>query len=507
MTRWSHVKLEDDADPFSPVARAARREAGAVTDILHLDATAQADLVRSRDISPSELVDAAIDAVERINPQLNAVIHERFDKARQEAAGELPDGPFRGVPMVVKDLSLEMTGDPIHEGTTYLKRLGHTADHDTELAARFRRAGFVVVGRTNTPELGILPTTEPRAYGPTRNPWDPGRSTGGSSGGSAAAVAARMVAVGHANDGGGSIRIPASECGLVGLKPSRARVSLAPDYGDVMGGLVAELAVTRSVRDAAIVLDAVHGPATGDPYDAPPPSRPYRDEVGADPGKLRIGLTSSLGGTVAQPECVAALDAAGLLLESLGHHVDASHPTALDDPAYTGHFLNLWAAGNAWAIDYWVRQTGVPLEPGDLEPASQALVDLGRSISGPDWLWAREWLQATSRRTLAWWDDDGWDLLATPTIAEVPPELGSFDGDPDQPLFALFRAGALVPFTPQFNVTGQPAISLPLHWSAEGLPVGVQLVANRGREDVLLAVAAQLEAAAPWADRIPPIHA
>src|SRR6478672_2943936 len=250
-------------------------------DLAKLDAIAQAELVRSGQASPTELVDAAIKRIEGVNPDLNAVIHERFDKARDEAAGDLPDGPFRGVPMVVKDLMCHTAGDPFHEGIAGVRREGWVEQEDTELARRFKAAGFVFVGKTNTPELGILPTTEPEAYGPTRNPWDTGRSTGGSSGGSAAAVASGMVAVAHANDGGGSIRIPASECGLVGLKPSRGRVSLGPEFGDVMGGLTAELAVTRSVRDAAAFLDIASGYEPGDPFVAPDPSRSYLEEVGA----------------------------------------------------------------------------------------------------------------------------------------------------------------------------------------------------------------------------------
>ena len=295
-----------------------------MADIADLDAIAQADLVRRGDVSPAELVDAAIDRIESVNPDLNAVIHERFDKARGEAAGDLPDGPFRGVPMVVKDLICHTAGDPFHEGIAGVRRaLGWVEQEDTELARRFKAAGFVIVGKTNTPELGILPTTEPLAAGASRNPWDTSRSTGGSSGGSGAAVAAGMVAVGHANDGGGSIRIPASACGLVGLKPSRGRVSLGSEFGDVMGGLVCELAVTRTVRDTAAVLDAVHGPAAGEPYFAPAPTGPYSDDVGADPGRLRIGLlvTAEAAGVEVHHDCVVAAAEAGRLLESLGHVV------------------------------------------------------------------------------------------------------------------------------------------------------------------------------------------
>jgi amidase len=412
------------------------------------------------------------------------------------------------VPFLLKDLSCHSAGHPFHEGMAFLKERGWTEPEDTALAARFRAAGLVVAGKTNTPELGILPTTEPLAYGPTRNPWDLSRSTGGSSGGSAAAVAAGLVPVAHANDGGGSIRIPASECGLVGLKPSRGRVTSAPEFGDVMGGLTCEHVVTRSVRDTAALLDAVHGMAPGDPYTAPEPTRPYLDEVGADPGSLRIGAMTAapLGQVAVHADCVRAVDEAAALLESLGHAVEASHPAALDDPDYTGHFITNWAAGAAWNLDYWSRRTGVTVTEVDVEPLTWALAGLGRASTAAEWLWAREWLQANARAMAGWWAD-GFDLLLTPTIAEPPPPLGTFDSPADNPLHGLFRAAELVPFTPPFNVTGQPAISLPLHWNDDGLPIGVQLVAAFGREDVLLRVAAQLETARPWADRRPPVHA
>jgi len=321
-------------------------------------------------------------------------------------------------------------------------------------------------------------------------------------------VAAGLVPVGHANDGGGSIRIPASECGLVGLKPTRGRVSSGPEFGDVMGGLTCELVVSRSVRDTATVLDAVHGMEPGDPYTAPPPVRPYLEEVGADAGRLRIGLmTDSPGGTVAvHPDCVAAAEAAGRLLESLGHEVELSHPKALDHPDYTGHFITNWAAGAAWNLDYWSRRTGTEIGESDVEPLTWALAEVGRSSNAAAWLWAREWLQVNAREIAAWWTE-GHDLLLTPTIAEPPPKLGSFDSPEGNPLLGLFRAAEVVPFTPPFNGTGQPAISLPLHWNADGLPIGVQLVAPFGREDVLLRVAAQLEQAQPWSERRPPVHA
>jgi amidase len=473
-------------------------------DLARMDATDQAELVRSGKASPAELVDAAVARIEQVNPELNAVIHPLFDKARRQAAGELPQGPFTGVPMVLKDLLCYSAGDPFHEGMRFLKQQNWVEEEDQYLAAKFRAAGFVFVGKTNTPELGILPACEPEAHGATRNPWNTAHSTGGSSGGSAAAVASGMVPVGHANDGGGSIRIPASECGLVGLKPTRGRTSLGPELGDMFGGLVSEHVVSRSVRDTAAVLDAVHGPMPGDPYAAPTPSRPFLDEVGADPGRLRIGILTTAQATPTHPDCVAAAEDAGRLLESLGHTVEAEYPKAMDDPEVTTQFITLWSAGNAWSLDYWARKTGTPIGAEDVEPLTWALCEMGRSYTAPQWLASREWLQRWSRDLAEWWAS-GYDVLLTPTIAEPPPELGQFDSLPDNPLQGLFRAAGLVPFTPPFNITGQPAISLPLSWNEANLPIGVQLVSAFGREDVLLRLSAQLEQAQPWANRVPPV--
>jgi amidase len=474
-----------------------------------IDATEQARMVRDGEASPSELLEEAIGRLEELNPQLNAVIHPLIDQAREAANGDLPDGPFRGVPFLVKDLSCYMKGVPVHEGMRALRDAGHVADHDMVLAKRFREAGFVIFGRTNAPELGILPTTEPLAYGPTHNPWDLERSPGGSSGGSAAAVAAGIVATAHANDGGGSIRIPASHCGLVGLKPSRARVTAAPDFGDVLLGLVCELALTRSVRDAAAILDAIHGPAVGDPYAAPPPMRPYLHEVGADPGRLRIGLmTTPPGGQfAAHPECVIAAEDAAALLDRLGHDVERSYPRDLDDPGYVENFLIRWTSGVDWNLRYWGAAIGRELGPEDVEPCTWALAEQGRAHTGGALLRAHEEAQAGSRRIAAWWADDGFDLLLTPTCAEPPPRLGEHDAPPENPLMPIVRATPFAIFTAGFNTTGQPAISLPLHQSKDGLPIGVQLVAEYGREDQLLRVAAQLEEALPWANRNPPVQA
>lgn len=477
-------------------------------DLAFLDATAQAELVRSGQASPLELVDAAIERIERLNPRLNAVIHERFDKARAEARADLPDGPFRGVPFVLKDLDGYSEGDPYYGGTRFLRDHDWRPAHDSYLTERFRAAGLVCVGRTNSPELGLVPTTEPETYGPTRNPWDTGRSTGGSSGGSAAAVASGMVPLGHAGDGGGSIRIPASECGLVGLKPSRGRHSLGPEAGESWGGLVARLAVTRSVRDTAALLDAVQGAMPGDPYTAPPPRRPYVDELGADPGSLRIGLRVDAPGAVGDlhPDAVAAAESAAALLESLGHRVEVGSPAALDDPEFVAYFINAYNAWVARDLERLGQAVGTPVTEADVEAGTWALAEAGRQVSATAYLAALEYLHDFTRRVAGWWAG-GFDLLLTPTIPEPPPALGEFSGTPDNPLVGLFRSAEIVPFTAPFNTTGQPAVSLPLHWNADGLPIGVQLVAAYGREDQLVAVSAQLEAAAPWADRRPPIHA
>jgi amidase len=318
-----------------------------------------------------------------------------------------------------------------------------------------------------------------------------------------------MVPVAHANDGGGSIRIPAANCGLVGLKPSRARVPLGPDFGDLFGGLVAELVVTRSVRDTAAVLDAVSGPEPGDPYGVAPPQRAYTEEVGADPGKLRIGvMTTPPGGQfAAHDDCIAGARAAAQTLEGLGHHVEESYPAALDDPAYIAQFLVRWTSGIAWNLGYWSKKADREIGPGDVEPCTWALAEQGRTHTAAAYLESIEFAQTAARRVAAWWEDDGFDLLLTPTTGEPATRLGEFDAPPDNPVAPILRAVPIATFTAGFNSSGQPAISLPLHQTADGVPVGVQLVAAMGREDLLLRVAAQLEQAAPWGDRVPELFA
>jgi amidase len=478
-------------------------------DLAVLDATAQAALVREGAASPRELVDAALARIDAVNPELNAVIHRRDDRARAEA-GVAPDGPFRGVPILVKDLDGCLAGEPLHLGNRLLRDVGYTADHDSYLFAKLRAAGCVIVGKTNTPELGLLPTTESHAHGAAHNPWDVTRSPGGSSGGSGAAVASGMVPFAHAGDGGGSIRIPASACGLFGLKPTRGRVSLGPDTGEAWAGLVARHVVSRSVRDSAAALDAIAGAVAGDPYAAAPPARPFADEVGVDPGRLHIGafIVNTPGG-LAEVDAIcmdAGTDAAVLLEQECGHTVEPAYPEPLDDLALLVHFTTVLAASTAYDLRTLGTMVGRDLGPDDVEPVTWAQAELGRAVTADAYLDAVESLRAWSRRVARWWepDDGGFDLLLTPTMAKPPAPLGEIRGDDAEG--AIFAATPYAAFTVPFNVTGQPAMSVPLYW-ANGLPIGVQLVAATGREDLLFRVAAQLEAARPWADRHPPVFA
>ena len=487
-----------------------------MTEPLRLDAVGQAELLRSKKISPTELVDLAIAAVERVNPQLNAVIHPRFERARNEAKSTpsaksdstTTDGSFAGVPIVVKDLNCQIKGEPYHLGTRFLKNRNFVATHDSYLYERLRRAGFIAIGRTNVPEFGSTITTEPLAYGPERNPWNTEHSTGGSSGGSAATVAAGCVAVAHANDGGGSIRIPASECGLVGLKPSKGRVSLGPALGESWIGGVVEGCVTRSVRDTAAVMDVLSGYEPGDPNTPPLPARPYSSEVGADVGQLRVGVLAGplLPGGLDHPEARESVMATGKLLESLGHHVEVAHPAALDDATFGDMFLSIVIAHIANDVAALERQFGVTLTTDDIEPSNHLLAQFGNATNVVAYLTAVSWVQAWTRDVVSWWlprdGKRGFDVLVTPTLAGPPPKIGVLSGDD-----STERIREIMQYTAQFNMTGQPAISLPLHMSTSGLPMGVQFVGAPYREDLLIRLAAQLEVAAPWASRQPSVRA
>lgn len=477
-------------------------------DFRWLDATEQAELVRRGDATPRELVDDAIARIEALNPALNAVINPRFEQARATADGPLPDGPFRGVPLLLKDVVAQSAGDPYHCGMQVLKDAGWVSTHDTWLVARYRAAGFVILGKTNLPEMASSASTEPLAYGATHNPWDLDRSPGGSSGGSGAAVAAGLAPVAHGNDMGGSIRIPASACGLVGLKPTRGRNTIGPDFGEYWGPTTHEHVLTRSVRDTAAVLDATAFPAPGDPYYAPPPARPFREEVGADPGRLRIGFRTRRPGRDADshPDCVAAVTATVALLESLGHDVEPVELPALDDPALTEVVGGIFAACWARDLDRWSAALGRTIDPSELEPWTQQMVEAGRTVTATHYIRALERANDYCRALAPWWgsaEQPGFDVLVTPQLAAPPPHLGVLAPTVDRSSVAD-EMNLLTGFTFPFNITGQPAISLPLHWNGDGLPIGVQLVGAYARDDVLLRIAAQLEAARPWADRHPP---
>jgi len=475
------------------------------SSVLALDAVGQAALVRSGDLSPLELVDLAIAQVEKLDPQVNAVIHEHFDRARGEAKGDLPDGPFRGVPLLLKDLGAgHAEGDPLHWGTRFLKEARHRAASTSYLVAKLRAAGFVVIGRTNVPELGVWLTTEPSAYGPTRNPWDLARSCGGSSGGAAAAVAAHMVPLAHAGDGGGSIRNPASQTGLVGLKPSRGRVSLGPEWGDMWSGLIAEFAITKTIRDTAALLDLLAGPMPGDPVLVQRPSRPYQMEAEAWPDPLRVGVLKHAGtDRTVHPDCVAAVEAAARRLEELGHHVEEAAPVALTDGSIDAVAVPIITASTALAVAQFEKALGRSLGPADFDPDNWAALEMGRAVTGIQYAEAVEGVHRYGRRVGAWFEK--YDLLVTPTLPEPSPRLGDLVSRPGKPLEGFLRSGQLTWFLIPFNVTGQPAMSLPLHWNAAGLPIGVQLVAGMGAEDTLIRLGVQLEEAMPWDTRRAPL--
>jgi amidase len=468
-----------------------------------MDAVDQAALVAKGEVTPLELLEAAIERIERIDPVLNAVVIRWFDHARGTARSELPHGPFRGVPFLIKDLFAGYAGQRISNGNVACKNENTSSPADTTLVSRFRDAGLVIAGRTNSPELGSVPTTEPLAWGATHNPWDITRSPGGSSGGAAAAVASGMVPFAHASDGGGSIRIPASCCGLVGLKPSQGRISLGPIRDET--ALSVELCVSRTVRDTATLLDAVRGPAVGDTVIAPAPSRRYVDELDSDPGRLRIGLLDHHphGGAIA-PECAAAARSVGTLLESFGHTVELAWPAALEDTTLGLHFATLWFTSMGVGLKRFEEQLGRPLAADEFEPMNRVQADVAAQFTAVDYALAFSAATQFRRALQAWWAD-GWDLLLTPTVAELPFPLGTIANDPDNPMAAVERAFHFIPFTPPFNMSGQPAINVPVEWTDAGLPVGVQLVAGYGREDVLLQVASQLETGKPWAHRTPHI--
>ena len=462
-------------------------------DYADLDATALGALVRSGEVKPAELVDAAISRTERLNPALNAVIHRQYERARREAAEAPLDGPFPGVPFLLKDYKAREAGEPYHMGVRTLRDLDFRPRTDSQLALRFRASGLIPIGRTNTPELAAMGTTEPVLYGPTHNPWDPERSPGGSSGGSAAAVAARIVPAAHANDISGSIRIPAALCGLVGLKPTRGR-ALTSDVIDPPVGMNCEGVVSRSVRDTAALVDAIT--TTSPWWPAPPLPGPLVDELTRASNPLRIGLwTTAFNGAEVEPGCAAAADACAATLESMGHHVDVSAPSELSsDELWEAARLAMSASAAAEAAA-WTDRIGHPLGADDLEPRSWSMVCDGTRLSAPELLAVIHTMQRMSAGALRWWDE--YDVLVTPTTAGPASPLGDY--------LRSYVSGLGSAFTRPINVTGQPAISLPLGWPDDGLPRGVQLVGGYGREDTLIRLSARLEEALPWSHRIPEV--
>ena len=473
-------------------------------ELAFLDATAQAELLRQKEVSPVEMVDAAIERIERLNPQLNAVITPLYERAREEANAASIDAPFSGVPFLLKDIAAEYEGTPLSEGSAFLA--GHyVSPMDSELVRRYRNAGLIILGKTNTPEFALVPTTEPLQFGPCRNPWDTNMTTGGSSGGSAAAVASGMVAAAHANDGGGSIRVPASCCGLVGLKPTRGRNSFGPEYGDVASGLLCEHVVTRTVRDSAAILDATAGPLAGDPYYPAPPERPFAEEVGRPPERLRIGLgTVPLTGEPAHADCVAAADSAAKLCEELGHDVAEASPS-MDSKRLFKAFGSVWAGFLCWAVKDWARRIGRTPEEDSFEPATWRTFLHGERLTSGDYLIAVQDLQRASRDAGNFFND--YDIWLTPTLAQPPLPLGYFDYTPETRDQHIARLAEYTGFTLIANASGQPGISLPLHWNDDDLPIGVQLLGRYGDEATLFRLAAQLEKARPWSERRPPLSA
>jgi amidase len=479
-------------------------------------------LVRQKEVKSSELVEEAISRIERYNPRVNAVIHKMYEQARKAADQDLADGPFKGVPFLLKDLAAYYAGVPLCNGSRFFKDF--VPDHDSELVKRYKAAGVIIIGKTNTPELGLAPVTEPELFGPSNNPWDLTRTTGGSSGGSAVAVATRMVPLAHGSDGGGSIRMPSSCCGVFGLKPTRGRTPLGPDFGELWRGLHCEHVITRSVRDSAAMLDATAGADTGAPYWAEPPERSFLSEVGEDPGKLRIAFTAKhfLGNTV-DADCVKGLADTVKLCQELGHDVvEAALP--IDGGDFARAFLAVVCVETAATIEEAEVHLNRKARFGDFELVTRAVSLLGRQYGAPEYSRAISLIQRIGRQVGEFFNE--YDILLTPTLSMPPLVTGALRPKGGlamaMRLLGRLNAGGIInklgnvdkfsaqffsfmPYTPLFNATGQPAMSVPLCWNDEGLPIGMQFVGRYGDEATLFRLAGQLEKARPWANRLPPI--
>ena len=470
-------------------------------DYSNYDGLGLADLVARKEVSPAELVEAAIERVERHNPSLNAVVYKGYEDARKAALGPLPDGPFKGVPFLIKDLGMPVAGWPRSSGSRFAQHMVDQADGG--LTRRYREAGVIPLGKTNTPEYGITGTTEGALLGPCRNPWNPAHISGGSSGGSASAVAAGIVPMAHASDGLGSIRIPAACCGLVGLKVTRDRNLNLPDGTDYAIGFVVDHVVTRTVRDSAAMLDATGKPEIGDPYPAPPKARPYMEEIEQSPGRLRIAWSSeTASGRPIDPEIQAALERTAALLQGLGHEV-VEQGMGIDYRALYTARGPVSGANFAAMMGRLIDEIGREPEPHELEPLTWAALKGGRKVTGEQALRGMQELRMLNRQTLTFFND--WDIYLSPVLGTPVPEVGFIDPVALEPRELNRRQGQVFPFTPPSNFSGQPSLSLPLEMSASGLPVGMMFTARYADEATLFRLAAQLEKEAPWQRRRPQI--
>ena len=472
----------------------------AISEYASHDGLGLAALVKAGEVTPAELAEEAIARIEKHNPALNAVVQKLYEQGRAMAKAPAK-GPFHGVPFLLKDAFGDMAGTATRDGSRF--RSGEPAKHDSTLATRFKAAGVVILGKTNVPEYTLLPTTESALYGAACNPWNPLHSTGGSSGGAGAAVAAGLVPVAHANDSGGSIRIPASACGLVGMKPTRGRNPLGPDFGDVVAGLCSEHVLTRSVRDSAAMLDCTQGADVGDPYASPPVERPYLEEVSRSAGKLRIAfIKTDHDGKAIHADCAAGVEQTAKLLADLGHEVvEDKIPMAPGEAAAL--WLPMWAAYLAWDVDAEAERRGRPPREDELQHLTWGFYEIGKTITAGQFLDLRTKAQVMSRRIGQFMQRH--DVTLSSTLAQPPIRNGILDLGERDALKGFLPLADYAPFPLVQNLTGQPSLSLPLHWSSEGLPIGMLFTARFGDEATLYRLAAQLESAKPWANKHPKI--
>jgi amidase/6-aminohexanoate-cyclic-dimer hydrolase len=465
------------------------------------DAVGLAELVRKKDVTAKELLDEAVARTAKIDPQINAVVVKHYDHAERQIDKGPPDGPFTGVPFLLKDLD-PLDGTRTTSGASVLKDF--VADHNSTLAQRFLDAGLAIFGKSASPEFGLMPTTESRLFGPTRNPWNLDHSSGGSSGGAAAAVSARILPVAHASDGGGSIRIPASASGVFGMKPSRARNPVGPDRGEGWGGFSCGHVVSISVRDSAVMLDAVHGAEPSSLYVAPPPERPFSQEVGRDPGRLRISFTDkSPYGDAIDPEIAEAVRDTAKLLAGLGHHVEERAPPLAADPAVA--ITTIVGGNTALSIRLLEQRVGRTLTADDVELLTLASAQNSLKLTPPDYVAAQLAAFQISRGLATFFE--GCDIFLSPTLCLPPIRIGELNTMSEDLSHIAPLLRRYIPGTSMFNMSGQPAMSVPLAWNKAGLPLGMMFAAKLGEEGLLFRLAGQLEQARPWKDKRPPVCA